>query len=388
MTSVRKVLIIGGGIGGLTCATAMGQRGLQVDVIEQKSAHNALGVGIIQPGNALRALDSLGLMDACMSAGFQTDDYVYYDAHENELARLKMRRIADEHRPAVNFLPRPALHRILADAADSAGANARMGLTVTDLLNHDSGVDVRFSDGSTGTYDFVVSADGIRSRTRAMLFGDEIQPVYTGHGVWRVTVRRPVDHTFQSIHYGVGAKAGLVPLTDDSMYLLLVTNEPAGHWFEASELLPALKDRLDQFDGRRIQSVNDGLNAASTIVYTAIEEVILPAPWYKGRTLLIGDAAHASGPHIAQGATMAIEDACVIADEITKDQPLAAALDGFMRRRLPRCKFVQEFSRKVGGEGQLSDPEQCAARNERFRTAFSSTTPQARPHEGFLAEPI
>ncbi|MGY6156205.1 FAD-dependent monooxygenase [Paraburkholderia graminis] len=388
MTSVRKVLIIGGGIGGLTCAAAMGQRGLYVDLIEQKPVHNALGVGIIQPGNALRALDSLGVMDACMSAGFQSDDYVYYDAHENELARLQMRRIADKNQPAVNFLPRVALHRILADAAVRAGACVRMGVTADWLADRGTGVDVRFSDGTTGTYDFVVGADGIRSKSRAMLFGDEIQPSYTGHGVWRVTVPRPADHTFQSIHYGVAAKAGLVPLTRESMYLLLVTNEPAGHWFEANELLPALKARLHQFDGPRIQRVTNDLDGGSAIVYTAIEEVILPAPWYRGRTLLIGDAAHASGPHIAQGATMAIEDACVIADELAKDQSLDAALDAFMRRRLPRCRFVQEFSRKMGEEGQLTDPDQCAARNERFRVSFASTTPQARPHEAFLAEPI
>ncbi|MFM0616285.1 FAD-dependent monooxygenase, partial [Paraburkholderia nemoris] len=211
---------------------------------------------------------------------------------------------------------------------------------------------------------------------------------YTGHGVWRVTIPRPSGQTFQSIHYGVGAKAGLVPLTQELMYLLLVTNEPDRPWFESHQLEPALRDRLTQFDGPRVRTVRESLSSASNIVYTAIEEVILPSPWFRGRTILIGDAAHASGPHIAQGATMAIEDACVIADELGKDQPLANALDAFMKRRYVRCKFVQDFSRKMGEEGQLTDPAECVARNERFRTIFATQTPQPRPHEATLSEPI
>jgi 2-polyprenyl-6-methoxyphenol hydroxylase-like FAD-dependent oxidoreductase len=102
--------------------------------------------------------------------------------------------------------------------------------------------------------------------------------------------------------------------------------------------------------------------------------------------VLIGDAAHASSPHIAQGAAMAIEDAVVLADLLAGQEDVAAALQAFERRRFPRCKFVQDLSRKTGEDGNLSDPELCRARNENIRRTFAS--PQPRPHELLLAEPI
>ncbi|MFM0620415.1 FAD-dependent monooxygenase, partial [Paraburkholderia nemoris] len=179
MPRAKKVLVVGGGIGGLTCAVALAARGIMAEVIEAKPAHQTVGVGIIQPGNALRALKSLGLMQACLDAGFQTDDYVYFDAHENELARLKMSRIAAPNVPAVNFLPRPALHQILDAATRKSGSIVRMGITVSRMVEDEAGIDVSFSDGTEGRYDLVVGADGIRSAARAMLFGYAIDPQYT-----------------------------------------------------------------------------------------------------------------------------------------------------------------------------------------------------------------
>ena len=94
MTSVRSVLIVGGGIGGLTLAVALEQRGICTDVIELKGSGSVYGVGIIQPGNALRALRAVGLMEPCLKAGFQVDEYRYYDANENLLASLKPLKVA------------------------------------------------------------------------------------------------------------------------------------------------------------------------------------------------------------------------------------------------------------------------------------------------------
>jgi len=388
MRQISKVLIVGGGIGGLTAAVAFRRQGLEVDLVELKPEHAVHGVGIIQPGNALRALDSLGLLQTCLDAGFQVDDYVYYDENEQPLGRIKMKRIADQNLPAVNFLPRPALHHILDSAAREAGARIRMGLSVRTVADGDARAAVTFTDGSQGDYDLVVGADGIRSEMRGRLFGEQYKPRYTGHGVWRVTVPRPEPLTYQSIHYGVGVKAGLVPLSHDSMYLLAVTNEPGNPWFEHAQLADALKQRLAQFRGTMIPAVRDNLSESSNIIYVPIEEVILPAPWYRGRIVLLGDAAHASAPHIAQGASMAIEDACVLAEESARPQSVQQALERYMQRRYERCEFVQTFSRKLGEEGQLSDPGQCRERNERYRQLYSGQAVLARPHENILSAPI
>ena len=385
MTAVQSVLIVGGGIGGLTLAAALGQRGIRSDVAEVKTVESVYGVGIIQPGNALRALRSIGLMEPCLRAGFQVDEYRYYDADENLLASLRPLRVAGSDAPAMNMLPRPALHEILRSAAEKAGATIRLGVTIDELSQYADRVDVTFSNGEKSSYDIVVGADGIRSKVRQLVFGMQSEPRFTGHGVWRYTTRRPPELRFQSMYMGVGVKAGLVPLTRDTMYLLLVSNEPDNPKFKFDQLGSLLSERMKSFKGSLV-GLRQEVATAKGIVYTPIEEVILPLPWHKGRVVLIGDAAHASSPHIAQGASMAIEDAVVLAELLSQDSAIANALSEFERRRFPRCRFVQDLSRRTGEDGNSDDPERCRRRNDNIRRAFAD--PQPRPHELVLAEPI
>jgi 2-polyprenyl-6-methoxyphenol hydroxylase-like FAD-dependent oxidoreductase len=383
--TVQSVLIVGGGIGGLTLAAALGQRGIRSDVAELKAVESVYGVGIIQPGNALRALKSIGLMEPCLRAGFQVDEYRYYDGDENLLASLRPLRMAGPDAPAMNMLPRPALHEILRSAAEKAGARVRLGITIDDLSQHEDRVDVTFSNGEKSSYDIVVGADGIRSKVRQLTFGKQFAPRFTGHGVWRYTAHRPPELDFQSMYLGVGVKAGLIPLTTDTMYLLLVSNEPGNPWLEADQLGPLLAERMKSFKGV-LAGLRQEVATAKDIIYVPIEEVILPLPWHKGRVVLIGDAAHASSPHIAQGAAMAIEDAVVLAELLSQEIGIAEALSAFEQRRFPRCKFVQDLSRKTGEDGNIDDPELCSTRNDNIRRTFAS--PQPRPHELTLAEPI
>ena len=385
VAGVKNVLIVGCGIGGLTAAVAFAKHGIHADIVEIKPEPSVYGVGIIQPGNALRALNSLGLMQACLAAGFPIEKYRYFDAQEHLLATLDLMRIVDVDTPATNMIPRPALHRILMEAAQASGVSMRFGLTLKSMTLDAGGADVELTDGTRGRYDLVVGADGIRSHVRGLLFGD-IKPQFTGHGVWRFTTKRAPQLDFQAMYMGVGLKAGLVPLTDDTMYLLLVSNEPENRWMPADRLHDLLRDYLTPFGGM-VAEARERLTDPKDVVYVPIEEVELAPPWHKGRAVLIGDAAHASSPHIAQGAAMAIEDAVVLSDvTATGGGDVEAMLSAFEKRRYPRCKFVQELSRKVGIDGNIPDPALCRARNERIRRDFA--TPQPRPHELTLSEPI
>jgi 2-polyprenyl-6-methoxyphenol hydroxylase-like FAD-dependent oxidoreductase len=385
MAGVKNVLIVGCGIGGLTAAVAFAKHGIHADIIEIKPEPSVYGVGIIQPGNALRALNSLGLMQACLAAGFPIEKYRYFDAQEHLLATLDLLRIVDADTPATNMIPRPALHRILVEAARASGVSMRFGLTLKSMTLDVGAADVELTDGSRGRYDLVVGADGIRSRVRGLLFGD-IRPQFTGHGVWRFTTKRSTQLDFQAMYMGVGLKAGLVPLTAETMYLLLVTNEPENRWMPADRLHLLLRDYLTPFGGM-VAEARERLTDPKDVVYVPIEEVELAPPWHKGRAVLIGDAAHASSPHIAQGAAMAIEDAVVLAElAAMSGGDVETMLAAFERRRYPRCKFVQELSRKLGIDGNLTDAKLCRERNERIRRDFA--TPKPRPHELTLSEPI
>jgi 2-polyprenyl-6-methoxyphenol hydroxylase-like FAD-dependent oxidoreductase len=147
-----------------------------------------------------------------------------------------------------------------------------------------------------------------------------------------------------------------------------------------------LRDGLQSFTAPVVTTIRDQIRDPSLVIYGPIEEVVLPPPWHRGRVLLIGDAAHASGPHVSQGATMAIEDAIVLAELIGQGLPGEAVLSQFMARRYERCKFVQDISRQVGRDGNIDDPTACAERNARMRESFRD--PKPRPHELRMAEPI
>ena len=203
MKPIRRVLIVGGGIGGLSLAVALGRRGIQAEIVEIKSEHKVYGVGIIQPGNALRALNGLGLMERCLAEGLQIDYYEMNDSDGRFIARMKLLRIASPDIPAVNGLPRMALHRILTEAATAVGARIRLGLSVQALEQAGDEVDVTLTDGSREKYDLVVGADGIRSRIRTLLFGGQFDPQYTGHGVGLSTIllrhSNPTEETSHEI---------------------------------------------------------------------------------------------------------------------------------------------------------------------------------------------
>ena len=378
-----NILIVGGGIGGLTLAIALGRYGYRADVIEKSSANAVLGVGIIQPANALRALRAVGIAEECLQAGFPTDDWRYYEADGTPLTAFTSLRLAGPDLPAYSQLPRVELHRIMTKHAEELGATIRMGLTVASFSDDDVGVHVQFSDGTKASYDLLVGADGIRSQIRRTLFPAFAEPVYTGLGCWRITLPRPRELDHQAMYFSIGTKAGLIPLSESLMYLLLVTPEPGNPWFERAEFPRLLRERLTDYSA--LADLTAQIHDDSYIVYTPIEEVELPPPWHTGRAVVIGDAAHASGPHLAQGATMAIEDAVVLAELLHKLGPTEAALTAFMDRRYDRCHFVQTTAHAIGELGSLSDPDAVSRRNEEFRKIKPGTP---RAHETRLAQPI
>ncbi|MBA1245209.1 FAD-dependent oxidoreductase [Pseudomonas japonica] len=354
MSSVNSVLVVGGGIGGLCTAISLRRQGFKVDLIELKPEWTVYGVGIIQQSNVVREMSRLGVLDAYLDAAYPFEDVAIYGPEGQTLARIPGQRLAGPQYPANVGISRLALHHVLSDTAANLGANIRLGLAVETLNQDADGVDVLFTDGSSGRYDLVVGADGLYSQIRGLLFGERYTPRFTGQAVWRHNFPRAphIDHlaNFQS----AAGNAGLVPLAGDLMYLFLTSHEPENPWMDASTLAEQMRARLAGFGGI-IGELREQIVDSSQVVYKPMEVVFVDEPWYSGRVLLIGDAAHATTPHLGQGAGMAIEDAVVLGEELTAGGTLEEQLQRFMARRFERCKFISEQSVLAGDKEMQQD---------------------------------
>jgi 2-polyprenyl-6-methoxyphenol hydroxylase-like FAD-dependent oxidoreductase len=347
--SVERVLIVGGGIGGLSTAIALRRAGIEVDVVEVNPRWDVYGVGIIQPPNAIRALAMLGLAEACVAAGHAMEGSRSHDSQGNVLADIDFERPAGMTFPMMNGLARPQLHRILSNATLEAGANVRTGVTFSSIEHDPDGVGVTFTDSTSGRYDLLVGADGINSAVRRDVFGEEPAPTPTGQVVWRYNLPRYPGLTRLWMFDGARGRAGFVPLAEDLMYVLLVEKPPEDEPARPPEerLAEVFRERLGEFGGP-VAEVRDQIVDPAAVVLRAVESIFLPPPWYRGRVLLIGDAAHATSPHVGQGAAQAIEDGVVLAEELASPKALAQALEDFMARRYERCRIVVEGSLQIG----------------------------------------
>jgi 2-polyprenyl-6-methoxyphenol hydroxylase-like FAD-dependent oxidoreductase len=358
MAAVEKVLIVGGGIGGLSAAIALSRAGIRVEVAEIQREWQIYQVGIVVQANFIRAMAALGVADQAVAAGFPYDGLVFEDLHGNVLQRLRGAKLAGPNYPANLGMTRPALHEVLFNAACTAGATIRVGTTFRHVLQQADCVQVEFNDGSAGKYDLVVGADGIYSQLRSQLFGTQYQPRFTGQGTWRYSVPRPSEVNYSFFCMGEGlpfGKCGFIPLTRETGYVWLVQSEPGNPRHSAERLADIFRDRLKACTGI-MGAMRDQITDSSRVVYRPLEALLLPPPWYRGRILLIGDAAHATTPHLGQGSAQAVEDAVVLGELLARAAPLPELLEEFMQRRYERCRFIVESSLQLGDWEQTPVP--------------------------------
>jgi 2-polyprenyl-6-methoxyphenol hydroxylase-like FAD-dependent oxidoreductase len=359
MAAIRNVLIVGGGIGGLSAAIALARAGIATEVAEIEHDWKVYQIGIVVQANFIRAMAALGIADQAVAAGFPYDGLIFQDLHGNVLQRLRGARLAGPQYPSHLGMTRPALHAVLIGAATAAGVRLRRGTTFRRLQPLAERVQVEFSDGSGGEYDLIIGADGVYSRVRAHLFGTRYRPHFTGQGTWRCNVDRPaeIDHSFLCMGDELArGKCGFIPLNERTGYVWLVQSEPGNPRHPTGELAEIFRARLGACTGT-MGRLRDQIRDPAQVVYRPLESLLLPRPWYRGRIVLIGDAAHAATPHLGQGSAQAVEDAVVLGELLARDTPVEQLLEEYMQRRFERCRFIVEGSLQLGEWEQHPAPE-------------------------------
>lgn len=348
--ALHNVLIIGGGFSGMSAAIELRRHGVAVDLVEVDPQWRSYGAGISLGGATLRALESLGLLDEFLQIGYASEGLDLSTPQGMHIAQLPTPKAVGARAgvPGGAAIMRPALARLMADATRRAGVNVRLGCSFTTIAQDETSAEVSFTDGTTQRYDVVIGADGLYSKTRATLFPNAPKPKYSGQGVWRAVLKRPADVTRCTMWMGGHVKPGVNPVSKDEMYLFVTEQRPNNEHIPAEQHAELLRGLLAPFSDPRVQAISEQINAEAQIVYRPLESLLLPQPWFTGRVVLIGDAVHATTPHMASGACIGIEDGLVVADELVASASVGEGLQRFQSRRWERCRMVVENSVRLG----------------------------------------
>jgi FAD-dependent urate hydroxylase len=328
-----RILVVGAGIAGLGAARALRQRGFVAEVVERESAWTHAGAGIYLPGNAARALRALGLQSAVVERGSLITRQRLCDHHGRVLADIDVSALWGEVGPCV-ALHRADLHEVLASQGDPV--LVRMGRPVRQLSQHDDTVTVGFGDATADCYDLVIGADGIHSTVRQLAVGVcNVRPV--GQLAWRFVTECPPDVTTWTVLLGRNVAFLAVPIGRGQVYCYCDAPErtPRSH---ADDVKGTLVELLTGF-AEPVPAILDTLGPDDAVHVAPIEEVTLTG-WSEGSVLLVGDAAHATSPNMAEGAAMALEDGLVLAECLASPGDVAQATARFQARRRPRTQWV------------------------------------------------
>ncbi|MFD7023847.1 FAD-dependent monooxygenase [Promicromonospora sukumoe] len=350
-----RVLVVGAGIAGLAVVRALRGWDARIEVVDREAAPHGVGAGIFLPGNAVRALRALALDDAVVERAVRIERQRIADHRGRVLFELDTSSLWPDDVPTL-ATSRTTVHAALLD--DLGDAVVRWGTSPVTMVRDGPGVDVTFTDGTSGRYDLVIGADGAHSAVRRLVFGD-VGLRATGVRAWRLVMPRRSTEPVWSVRLGRGTSFLTIPVGEDLDYCYLdVTDAGAGG--RPGGPGTTLAEVAARFDDT-VRATTDG----AVVKHTGPLEEVSLGYWSRGRVLLVGDAAHATPPSLAQGAAMALEDAIVLGELLRVTPSIPTALREYERRRRPRVDRVQQQTRQRDRTRGLHP----AARNLLLRTA-------------------
>lgn len=346
-----SIAVVGGGIGGLAAARALRLHGAEVTVLEQAEAIREVGAGLQVSPNGFRVLQALGLADALRASSVRARTVRLCDAGGAGLLRLDLGRLKS---PDYHFVHRADLIDLLAEAARAEGVNIR-------LLQRVEGVvpgprpEIALANGARMHADLVVGADGLHSVVRRALNGTAA-PFFTRQVAWRAVVPNSAGRGPEArVHMGPHRHMVSYPLRDGAM-LNLVAVEERMAWAEESWSQQDDPENLRAAFAGFCPEVQAMLAEVDTVHLWGLFRHKVASRWHGSGVAILGDAAHPTLPFMAQGASLALEDAWVLADALSASGPLAARLAAYQRRREGRAQRVVEAATANARKYHLAFP--------------------------------
>lgn len=348
MNAVNKVLVIGGGFSGMAAAIQMRRAGMAVELVEIDPHWQPLGAGITISGPTLRALETLGVYEQVCEQGWVANGVEICIPTGQKVADLPTPQPVGSDVVAGGGIMRPVLANILAQATRAAGVDVRLGCSHVSIEQSADAATVRFTDGSTGRYDLVVGADGVHSKLRESFFPEVKPPEYIGQGVWRAVMPRPDTIERPRMWLGEHIKLGVNPVSKTHMYMFITEDRPIKEHIDPLTWPQVFADLMQGFPDPLVAAlIPEALKPEAAIDYRPLANLLVPAPWNRGRVVLIGDTVAATTPHLASGACIGIESGIVLAEELAATADLQTALDRFHARRFERCRLVIHNSERL-----------------------------------------
>jgi len=363
------VIVVGGGIGGLSAAFALTRKGLHVRVLERAGEFGEVGAGLQLAPNCTRILDDYGLLDEAKKLGVLPANMVMKDALDGSV--LTSVDLVDANRRYGSpylVIHRSDLHGLFLRACRRVGVDLRTSQHVIAYENAESGAKVTLADGAEHAASLVLAADGLHSTARAALVGDE--PVNSAYVAYRGAVsidkvrENNVSETDVVVYVGPRCHFVQYPLRGGEMFNQVAVFESAKARAGAEDW--GTPDELDAAFAHATGNIQLGLPLMWRDRWWRMFDREPIATWVYGRIALLGDAAHPPLQYIAQGAIMAIEDGYVLAEHLAANPDVDGALAAYQAVRPEHCRRVLTTSRAWGKLWHL-DGEQRERRNEILR---------------------
>jgi 2-polyprenyl-6-methoxyphenol hydroxylase-like FAD-dependent oxidoreductase len=369
----RRALIVGAGPAGLAAAIALTRIGIDVRLFERQSELGRIAGGLGVQSNALRALQKLGVGERIVAAGTELRAQEICDIRGRRMFSFPMGEVADEYgTPTISLLRSEVQRTLLAAVAEGV---VRKSSECVAVEQDADGVSATFADGSVERGALLIGADGGKSVVRRHVYGSgDTAPRYSGFTSWRSLVDiggGVLPPGTARTYLGAGKQFVMFPVGGETIYWGLMKGEPEGAKDPSGDLHRLLIGHLRDFPevARRLVEATGAADILRADVYDRDPE----QTWHRGRVLVIGDAAHMTTPFAGQGAGISMEDAVVLAKELSLTQGLrdqrmlGPALDSFERARMKRCAKIVLTSRRRGQIFSWSNPAVVAVRNAALR---------------------